>query len=141
MNKTIIAFVVAALGHADSFSTTVDKLRTTIEKTGVDVTDRKAVSQAIIWGVGEKRGLKVRVRTNNAGEPVQSGQLVLDHKDEHKVKAAMTDLGRLTSAIVGKSSKEVEPVVVSRAARAAAKEFVALCGSKKAAMAALKTVK
>ena len=76
MKKTIIALTVTALGAADTYSATVDKLRVAVAKDGVDTTDHYAVSQSIIHGVGVKRGCKVRIRTNNVGAEVKNKQLV-----------------------------------------------------------------
>lgn len=139
-NKTIIALTVAALTAADSYAASVEKLRAAVSKSGIDLTNEFDVRQALIHGVGEKRKIKVRVATNNAGNEVASGKLTFDTTDEAKAKLALQALKLLTRHVMGKQSNEKAQPAVTAAMKKAAKAFVEACGSKAAALAAIKAI-
>lgn len=98
-----------------------------------DPTDRRFVRSEVQVVVAEFYGVKMIEKERGTGKT---------WPDSPKGKTAANKTSLLVNMIVGKSAaqKPAKDIVVSRAMKAAAKSFVELCGSKAAAIAALKTL-
>jgi len=106
-----------------------------------DPSNRAFVRSECLPIVAEFYGIKLVTARSPSGS-VREGVFTLP--EGHKsYKVAANKLSLMVNAIVGQrpAHKTAEPVKVTRAMKASAADFVALCGSKKAALAAIKALK
>ena len=129
MSAKFTALVHSFLNTSAKLETIAADLRAQFE----DPTDRRFVRSEVQPIVAAFYGVKMVEKERGSGATFP---------DTPKGKTAYNKTSLLVNMIVGKSAaqKPTKEIVVSRAMKAAAKSFVELCGSRAAALAALKTL-
>ena len=129
MSASFNRLVVSFLNTHAKLETIAADLRAHFE----DPTDRRFVRDEVQTVVAAHYGVTMVEKERGTGKT---------WPDSPKGKTAANKTSLLVNMIVGKSAaqKPAKEIVVSRAMKAAAKSFVELCGSKAAAIAALKTL-
>ena len=137
MAKSVQAAVAAYVSFHKSGVAAAAQVLEALNAQGVDVTKRAAIAEVVQPEIAKAYG----VRLQAAERVSKNGGKVFPTSPAGK--AAATCFSRLMADILGDSSghKPAEPVKVTRAMVAAARDFVELCGGKKQALAAIKAAK
>lgn len=132
IQTAVASFVKGHIGQQGR----ADAVREALESNDIDITSRTAVSAEITPLIAAEYGVKLQ-----AAERVSKNGALVFPKNA-KGEAARTCRDALLRAVLGDTGKHtVEEIKVTRAMKAAAVAFIETCGSKKAALAAIKAAK
>lgn len=137
MAKSIQTAVASFVKAYATLAGRADAVREALVSNDIDITSRTAVSAEITPLIAAEYGVKLQ-----AAERVSKNGALVFPKNA-KGEAARTCRDALLKAVLGASSghKVAEEIKVTRAMKAAAVAFIEACGSKKAALAAIKAAK
>ena len=132
IQTAVASFVKGHIGQQGR----ADAVREALEANDIDITSRTAVSAEVTPLIAAEYGVKLQ-----AAERVSKNGALVFPKNA-KGEAARTCRDALLRAVLGAhSGHKVEEIKVTRAMKVAAAAFIEACGSKKAALAAIKAAK